>query len=341
MKNKLISLGLISLGIAFILLVGTGIVTASSCARPTPAEALEDADAVFSNVFVVYSDKPSSIGLGVSLEEGESYLIYAYKSSVKEGPWITVCDVKKLSEAQDEIEELNNIVQPEGNQNNNIIASCAAHDFIPKQKYDSSDFVITGKVTEINLLAYPAVARFPGDNYGLQPGREMTFQVNKSWKGELNGEIKIYANGGSCPEYFGGDFTENYELLVFGKKIDNKSIVTDYKLVSLASQEMEYLNNNPNQPVTPQYDNVFVKFFKWLKGLFSKGENEPFNDNENGMAAKEDKDCSKFESKKAQGQCCQELHKRDTVLACVGGWTFDITNNKCNFRCGTPNELYS
>src|SRR3989344_6124228 len=146
MKNKLISLGLISLGIAFILLVGTGIVTASSCARPTPAEALEDADAVFSgkvidinkgltsnkftfeietawkgvdsNVFVVYSDKPSSIGLGVSLEEGESYLIYAYKSSVKEGPWITVCDVKKLSEAQDEIEELNNIVQPEGNQNN-------------------------------------------------------------------------------------------------------------------------------------------------------------------------------------------------------------------------------
>jgi len=139
-------------------------------------------------------------------------------------------------------------------------------------KLDNAAYIFSGEVIDIQT----------SEAYANQEMQEATIRVINHWKPSSFPEsvnLKVYANRDSDANC-GYNFEEGKEYLIYAyldsetNKISTNSCMGSLEL-DKAQQEIKYLNGltnstNPNPiPNQNEEENVFSKFFSWIRNLFS------------------------------------------------------------------------
>ena len=140
----------------------------------------------------------------------------------------------------------------------------------PVNEFIASDAVFTGQVTSVSSNSSPityllarmldAVNIYPSYLYTDQFwGYDVTFAVQKSWKSISTTSVTLQtgSGGGDC----GYLFSPGDDYLVYAYQLNDSwgtSICSRTTHISLAAEDLTYLNTIPTLPLTPVYD------YSWL-----------------------------------------------------------------------------
>ncbi len=142
----------------------------------------------------------------------------------------------------------------------------------PVVEFTQYEAVFTGKVIAVTAKPSPAIAllgrllsrigQYPTFLYSDRFwGNDVTFTVNKSWKGVTTTKVTIHtgSGGGDC----GYGFIQGDDYLVYAYNAQNgdrlgASICSRTTVVSSAAEDLSFLNTMPTLPLTPVHD------YTWL-----------------------------------------------------------------------------
>lgn len=142
----------------------------------------------------------------------------------------------------------------------------------PVVQFTQYDAVFTGKVIAVAAKSSPVIdllrklfsrnSLYPAFLYSDRFwGNDVTFTVNKSWKGVTTTKVTIHTGSGEGDCGYG--FIQGDDYLVYAYNAQNgdrlgASICSRTTVVSRAAEDLSFLNTMPTLPLTPVHD------YTWL-----------------------------------------------------------------------------